>query len=368
MPFEQPILAIGLMSGTSMDGVDCAIINTDGLSFVEPISSLTIPYPSKFRLELSSIQAGYGAVDRIEQKLTNYHAKAVEILLEKTNLEAKNISLIGFHGHTILHLPKERRTWQIGDAKLLASLSKINVVADFRSNDVSAGGQGAPLAPIFHAAIAPSKERPLCLVNIGGVANITWIGKKNSNEMLNEFSNLLAFDTGPGNALIDDWILSHYGKPFDCDGSIAASGFVNRECLDILMSNMYFKKNPPKSLGRDDFDVSCISALSPADGAATLTEFSANAIKKAEYFLPDNPIKWIVTGGGRHNKFLMKLLKSKLNANVFRAEKVGLNGDSMEAQAFAYLGVRSLRKLPLSGPTTTGVVSPITGGKFYNAY
>ncbi|MDG2312836.1 MAG: anhydro-N-acetylmuramic acid kinase [Alphaproteobacteria bacterium] len=367
MPFEQPILAIGLMSGTSMDGVDCAIIKTDGLRFVEPISSLTIPYSSGFRFELLGIQGGHGAVDKIDQKLTHYHAEAVQALLRKTNLKAKDISLIGFHGHTILHLPQKRRTWQIGDAQLLASLTKINIVADFRSNDVAAGGQGAPLAPIFHSAIAPGKM-PLCLINIGGVANVTWIGAKKSYDMSNEFSNLLAFDTGPGNALIDDWVLSNYGKPFDRDGLIAARGSVDRECLDFLMSNTYFKKSPPKSLGRDDFENSCISTLSPADGAATLTEFSANAIKKAECFLPDYPRQWIVTGGGRNNIFLMKLLRRKLNANVLTAEEVGLNGDSMEAEAFAYLGVRSLRKLPLSGPTTTGVASPMTGGKFYNAY
>ena len=367
MAFKKPILVIGLMSGTSMDGVDCAIIKTDGISLVEPISSLTIPYSLGFRFELSSIQGGDGEVDRIGAKLTSYHAKAVRILLEKTKLTTNDISLIGFHGHTILHLPQKRKTWQIGDAKLLASLTKINVVADFRSNDVAAGGQGAPLAPIFHAAIAPGK-RPLCLINIGGVANVTWIGEINSDNRTTEFSNLLAFDSGPGNALIDDWVLSHYGKSFDRDGRIAASGSVDKECLNTLMSNMYFKKNPPKSLGRDDFNIDCISTLSPADGAATLTEFSANTIKKSECFLPGFPRRWIVTGGGRNNTFLMKLLKHKLNADVLKAEKVGLNGDSMEAQAFAYLAVRSIRKLPLSGPTTTGVTSPITGGKFYKAY
>ena len=360
------ITAIGLMSGTSMDGIDAAVIRTDGGGVVEPIASLTVPYAPEFRAELRSVLGGAGPVDRVSEALTRRHGDAVAAVSNAASLSAEEIDVIGFHGHTILHQPDKRRTWQIGDGALLASLTGIDVVDDFRAADVAAGGEGAPLAPIFHAAVAPA-DRPLCVLNIGGVANVTWIGAATSADPATVFDHLLAFDTGPGNALIDDWIAYHFGEPFDRDGAIAAGGAVDAACLETLMAHGYFNRPPPKSLDRDDFSTAVLDGLSPADGAATLTAFTVAAVERAAVHLPAPPQRWIVTGGGRHNDFLMGKLAERLGTPVVSAEQVGLEGDAIEAQAFAYLAVRSLRGLPLSGPLTTGVSRPLTGGQLHTA-
>lgn len=364
MAQERPKTAIGLMSGTSMDGIDAAIVRTDGAGIVEPISSLTIPYTPEFRTQLQSVLGGEGPVARVSEALTKRHADAVAALLAAASLSPDDIDVIGFHGHTILHQPENRRTWQIGDGALLASLTGIDVVDEFRSADVAAGGEGAPFAPIFHAAVSPG-ERPVCMLNVGGVANVTWIGPDTSIGDATVFDNLRAFDTGPGNALIDDWVAIHCGEPFDRDGAIAASGVVDAACLKALMAHAYFDRPSPKSLDRDDFSTGVLEGLSPADGAATLTAFTVAAVGRAEALLPAPPHRWIVTGGGRYNGFLMKMLAEGLTAPVVSAEQVGLDGDAMEARAFAYLAVRSLRGLPLSGPSTTGVPRPLSGGRLH---
>jgi anhydro-N-acetylmuramic acid kinase len=355
MSDAEPLTAIGLMSGTSMDGIDAAILRTDGAGIVEPRANLTVPY-----------LGGEGPVDAVSEALTRRHADVVAAVLAKSSLAASDIDVIGFHGHTILHQPERGRTWQIGDGALLASLTGIDVVADFRSADVAAGGEGAPFAPIYHAAVAPD-ERPVCVLNIGGVANLTWIGAGASVADPTVFDHLRAFDTGPGNALIDDWVAVHCGQPFDKDGAIASGGTVNTACLDKLMAHDYFNRPPPKSLDRDDFPTEILAELSPADGAATLTAFTVAAIDRARAHLPAPPRRWIVTGGGRHNGFLMAALAAQLAAPVVGTERVGLDGDAVEAQAFAYMAVRSLRGLPLSGPSTTGAPAPLTGGVLFRA-
>lgn len=364
-----PITAIGLMSGTSMDGIDAAVIRTDGAAVVEPISSLTIAYAPEFRQELQSVLGGGGPVAQVGEALTRKHAEAVAAVLKAASLSPDDIAVIGFHGHTILHEPENRRTWQIGDGALLASLTAIDVVADFRGADVAAGGEGAPFAPIYHAAVAPGAlgERPVCVLNIGGVANVTWIGEGASVEGGSVFDHLLAFDTGPGNALIDDWVAAHSGVPFDRDGAIAATGTVDAASLETLMAHPYFDRIPPKSLDRDAFSVEALDVLSPADGAATLTAYTVATIERARAHLPAPPQRWIVTGGGRHNGYLMGLLGERLGVPVISAEQAGLEGDAIEAQAFAYMAVRSLRGLPLSGPSTTGVPQPLTGGRLFKA-
>lgn len=366
MTSTAPMTAIGLMSGTSMDGIDAAVVRTDGAGIVEPISNLTIPYSPEFRRELQSVLGGGGPVDQVSETLTHSHADAVAAVLTAPALSPDDIAVIGFHGHTILHQPENRRTWQIGDGALLASLTAIDVVADFRANDVAAGGEGAPLAPIFHAAVAP-KDRPVCVLNIGGVANVTWIGVAASAEDDTVFDHLLAFDTGPGNALIDDWVAAHCGEPFDRNGAIAASGVVETGSLKSLMEHSYFDRASPKSLDRDSFSIAALESLSPADGAATLTAFTVAAIERARAHFPAPPRRWIVTGGGRHNSLLMRMLGERLEAPVVSAEQAGLDGDAMEAQAFAYMAVRSLRGLPLSGPSTTGVPQPLSGGHLFRA-
>lgn len=337
MAATAPLTAIGLMSGTSMDGIDAAILRTDGAGIVEPMVNMTTPYAPAFRAELQGVLGGEGPVDAVSETLTRRHADAVAAVLAKSSLAATDIDVIGFHGHTILHQPEQGRTWQIGDGALLASLTGIDVVADFRSADVAAGGEGAPFAPIFHAAVAPD-ERPVCVLNIGGVANLTWIGADASVEEPTVFDHLMAFDTGPGNALIDDWVAAHCGQPFDKNGAIAAGGTVDTACLDKLMAQDYFNRLPPKSLDRDDFPTEILAGLSPADGAATLTAFTVAAIDRASDHLPAPLRRWIVTGGGRHNSFLMAALGAELDAPVVSAEQVGLDGDAMEALAFAYMG------------------------------
>jgi anhydro-N-acetylmuramic acid kinase len=393
---SEILKVIGLMSGTSLDGVDAALVETDGEDIVIPGPSLTIPYNKETRALLRTAldtarHVAEGApvpqsIREAERELTVAHADAVKALLAKAGLAASDVALVGFHGQTILHRPVQRWTWQIGDGVLLARLAGIDVVHDFRSADVKAGGQGAPLVPLYHAALvrqpplpslapgpatasppsgrfAPQGETarksnltpPLVVVNIGGVANVTYISG----------DSVLAFDTGPGNAPIDDWMQRHSGRPVDEDGAFAATGKVNDAALESMLANAFFDRLPPKSLDRMDFGMAAVESLSPEDGAATLTAFTAASIAKARDHFPDTPAIWIICGGGRHNKTLMSMLKARTNAPVIAAEEAGWNGDALEAEAFAYLAMRSKKGLPLSLPTTTGVKAPMTGGRFH---
>lgn len=346
--------ALGLMSGTSLDGVDAALVRTDGIRVLEFGPFRTAPYDAAFRERLRASLGGKGDVAGVERDLTEIHAAAVKALLREAGREKADV--IGFHGHTILHAPEARRTWQIGDGALLARQTGIDVVHDFRSADVAAGGEGAPLAPVYHAALAAELERPLAVLNIGGVANVTWIDGPSSAP------NLIAFDTGPGNALVDDWVRRHHGRLYDMDGALAASGRVDAGALARLLDHDYFGRRPPKSLDRDTFSTAHVAGLSAADGAATLTAFTAQAVARAVMHFPAPPRRWLVTGGGRHNKTLMEALAASLSGTVEPVEAARWNGDGLEAQAFAYLAVRSLRGLPLSFPGTTGVERPMAGG------
>jgi anhydro-N-acetylmuramic acid kinase len=375
---------IGLMSGTSLDGVDAAVLTTDGEGVAVPGAGLTMPYDDGLRgmlraaiAEAREMAEGAPVLHSIreaERRVTEAHAEAVKALLAKAGRAVGEIALIGFHGQTILHRPERRWTWQIGDGALLARLTGIDVVCDFRSADVKAGGQGAPLVPLYHAALVRSAsparvalagEVPvaplgakgaggIAIVNIGGVANVTYVGEA-----------ILAFDTGPGNAPIDDWAHRHVGKPVDENGALARSGRVDAAALDTMLAHTYFDKTPPKSLDRMDFGMAAVEHLNAADGAATLTAFTAASIARAREHFPEPATTWIVCGGGRHNPVLMDELRKRVNAPVLKAEDVGWRGDFIEAEAFAYLAARSLRGLPLSLPTTTGVGEPISGGKLF---
>ncbi len=348
--------AIGLMSGTSLDGIDVAMIETDGRERVLSGAALTFPYPPHFRERLRSVLGGVGPVADVEKELTRLHAEAVENFLRQHPENA--VEVVGFHGHTILHRPAERRTWQIGDGALLARRLGFDVVADFRSADVAAGGEGAPLAPLFHAALAATLPKPLAVLNIGGVANVTWIG---------EGSEILAFDTGPGNALIDDWVRQHTGAAADLDGALARAGAVSAADVENFLANPFFGRPSPKSLDRDDFRSALPTGLSLEDGAATLTEMAAAAVAAAMRHFPAPARQWLVTGGGRHNPALMEALGCHLKVPVKPVEAVGWHGDALEAQAFAYLAVRSVLGLPLSLPSTTGVPQPSCGGHLFKA-
>jgi anhydro-N-acetylmuramic acid kinase len=355
---RQPtLLALGLMSGTSLDGVDAALLETDGIEAGKPGLSLTISYPPSLRQGLRAILGGVGAVPEIEHEITLFHAEVVEELRRRAGSPA--IDVIGFHGHTILHQPERGRTWQIGDGALLAELTGLPVVSDFRSADVAAGGQGAPLLPAYHAALADADSRPLAVVNIGGVANVTWIGADGS---------LLAFDTGPGNALLDDWILQHTGAAFDQDGLLALQGVVDLAAVAQFLDHPFFVRHPPKSLDRDDFRdhvTGLVAGKTPADGAATLAALTTAAIAAAGRWFPEPPRAWLVCGGGRHNSYLMARLAEAVGNDVAPVEQQGWDGDALEAQGFAFLAVRSLSGLPLSWPGTTGVSSPQLGGRVH---
>ncbi len=348
--------AIGLMSGTSLDGIDVAMVETDGRERVSPGPALSFPYPPQFRERLRSILGGVGPVADVEEELTRLHAEAVENFLHQ---HAGNpVDVVGFHGHTILHRPAERRTWQIGDGALLALRLGLDVVADFRSADVAAGGEGAPLAPLFHAALAAALPKPTAVLNIGGVANVTWIGGS---------EEILAFDTGPGNALIDDWVYRHTGAAADLDGALARTGAISAAHVEKFLARRYFDQLPPKSLDRDDFRGALPTGLSLEDGAATLTEMTAAAAAAATRHFPAPALGWLVTGGGRHNPALMEAISRRLKVPVKPVEAVGWHGDALEAQAFAYLAVRSVLGLPLSLPSTTGVPQPCCGGNLFKA-
>ncbi len=348
--------AIGLMSGTSLDGVDAAWLETDGERVGRFGKALTLPYAPELRADLRrllDLAPGLNADDpflaEVTARLTARHAEAVAAL----GIPA---DIIGLHGQTILHRPAERRTWQIGDAAALALATGTQVAYDFRSADVAAGGEGAPLAPVFHAALAADLPRPLAVLNIGGVANVTFLGADGA---------LLACDTGPGNGPLDDWCLRHTGQPFDRDGALAASGRTDSGVLDRLLADPYFARRVPKSLDRLDFArslaASGLDRLSPADGAATLAAFTAGAV--AHTYWPQPPRRWLVCGGGRHNPAIMAELRARLTAPVDAVEAVGWDGDALEAQCFGFLAVRVLRGLPLSFPRTTGVPHPLPGGR-----
>jgi anhydro-N-acetylmuramic acid kinase len=357
------------MSGTSLDGVDAALLETDGEAVARPGPGLTLPYDGGTRAllraaldEARAVAQGAPVPQSIreaERRLTQVHAEAVKALLAKAGMVAPDVALIGFHGQTILHRPERHWTWQIGDGALLARLTGIDVINDFRSADVKAGGQGAPLMPLYHAVMAREAglAEPAVVVNIGGVAQVTYI----------KGDLVLAFDTGPGNAPIDDWMHRHSGKPVDQDGAFAATGKVNDAALDKMLANAFFERVPPKSLDRMDFGMEAVENLPPADGAATLTAFTAASLARAREHFPDPAATWIISGGGRHNKTLMAMLKARVNAPVLAAEDAGWDGDALEAQGFAYLAMRSKKGLPLSLPTTTGVQQPMTGGRYWKA-
>jgi anhydro-N-acetylmuramic acid kinase len=360
------VRALGLMSGTSCDGIDAAIIETDGLRIARIGATLSQPYAPSVRNRLRAALGTLDPLPELERALTELHADAVMALLAKARLAPSDVRLIGFHGQTVLHAPERRLTRQIGDGALLARLTGIDVVNDFRSRDVAEGGEGAPFAPLFHWAMARALEKPLAVLNIGGVANVTWIGADSiGSDGPDGAASLLAFDTGPGNALIDDWAQRHTGRPVDVDGQLARAGRVDAGALAALMAHPYFAMPAPKSLDRNAFGAAPAEALSPADGAATLAAFTVAAVAAGARLLPAPARRRQVTRGGRHNPHLMASLAQALGAPVQPVEAVGWDGDMLEAQAFAFLAVRSLYGWFLSLPGTTAVPAPVTGGRLH---
>lgn len=349
-----------------MDGIDVALLESDGEGELSPGPGLTIPYDTASRAALSAaVQAcaisdlkklDKAAFAGLETQITELHAAAVQRFSDEYGIGLHDVDVIGFHGHTLLHRPDERFTWQIGDGRGLSVLTGRPVVYDFRSADVAAGGEGAPLAPVYHRAIAHSLglDLPCLFLNLGGVGNVTWIGRRQNDVM--------AFDTGPANALLDDWVKTHRGLSHDDGGKIAAQGCVDDVAIEALLKREFFVKKPPKSLDRQDFNLAPFEYLSLEDGAATLTAFSAACVERGLKFLPVRPQSCIVMGGGRHNPILMKELERRLGMSVTAIDALGLNGDFIEAHAFAYMAIRRMKDLPISYPGTTGVPGPMVGG------
>ncbi len=358
--------AIGLMSGTSLDGIDAAILDTDGIGIAVSGPALAVPYHPWVRAMLHEALAAAGqatpgmplpgAITSAERLITDAHADAVRRLLDEAKLRLGEIACVGFHGQTILHRPSEHRTWQIGNGQALADAVGIPVVDEFRVADIAAGGQGAPLVPLYHQVLTRGMALPVVVVNIGGVANVTYAGSG---------GELIAFDTGPGNAALDDWALKYTGEAVDRDGKLAAAGRVDPGVLEFMLDHPIFRQAPPKSLDRFDFPMAAVAGLSPEDGAATLTAFTAAAVARSLEHLPGIPNLWIICGGGRHNPVLMAELRARLKQKVITAEDAGWRGDFLEAEAFAYLALRSVKGLPLSLPSTTGVPYAMPGGKLH---
>lgn len=357
--------AIGLMSGTSLDGVDIALIETDG----ETVAAFG---PTGYRAygdaerallrealaaasSLTDRTARPGIVAEAERLVTQAHAGAVEDFLRQHDLPRGSIDVVGFHGQTVLHRPEARLTVQIGDGGALARALKLPVVHDLRAADVAAGGQGAPLVPVYHRALVKMAEcaQPVVVVNIGGVANVTYV----DNDVL------IACDTGPGNALLDDFMLRRTGVAIDRGGEYAARGRPDPDWIARAMAHPFFAARPPKSLDRNAFAAFNVEGMSVEDGAATLTAFTAISIARIAARLPARPKSWIVVGGGANNPTLMHMLGGEVApAGLLTGHDLGWSGDAIEAQAFAFLAVRSLKGLPLTFPGTTGVGAPLGGG------
>lgn len=369
IPF--PTHVIGLMSGTSADGVDAAMLYTDGRNVVEAGVSHFVPYDDRLRADIFALMKGVGDEAAIATALTDVHIEAVRELLKKTDVEAH---LVGFHGQTIRHVPGEGISVQIGEPRYMARELGIPVVADFRSNDIRHGGQGAPLVPLYHAALAHALPKPLMVVNIGGVSNITWVGQSpvTSHQSPEQaVGDLIAFDCGPGGALLDDWIFLRAGKRYDENGEIAARGTCDPELLRAFLDDPFFKLAAPKSLDRHYFSalvhgLLASKPMSVEDGAATLSHMTASAIGHSLSAVPAKPRQMLIAGGGRKNALLMKLIDVYTKVPVLAVEEVGWDGDMLEAQAFAYLAARSVQGLPLSLPTTTGVSEAVSGGRFFS--
>src|SRR5262245_13293153 len=361
------VQAIGLMSGTSLDGVDVAIIETDGerIAGFGPTGYRAYTEAERSQLRealadatgLSDRSARPGVLAQAEALVTRVHGDAVADYLENNGLSLSAVEIIGFHGQTVLHRPERRLTVQIGDGRALARRFGIPVAFDFRAADVAQGGQGAPLVPVFHSALVQSldRQRPVAVLNIGGVANVTYCDE----------NGLIACDTGPGNALLDDFMRERTGRAFDTGGAKAARGNIDYAFVERILRHPFFELPPPKSLDRNAFAfaASGLADCSVADGAATLAALPAACVARLVPLLPRPPRTWVVAGGGAHNPVMLAMLTERLApATVEPADALGWSGDGLEAQAFAYLAVRTLRGLPITFPSTTGVPRAMTGG------
>ncbi len=348
-------IAVGLMSGTSCDGVDAAILDTDGENNINFLGGLTLPFPDDIRSRLqeaSQHDVPIMELLHLEREISDHHLQATELLLEQHPQLRKLVAVVGFHGHTVRHNPQAGLTMQIGNPWILANALGLPVVTDFRRCDMSLGGQGAPLVAMFHHALFPGGPRPTLVLNLGGVANVTWLGKDDE---------IIAGDTGPGCGLIDEWAQTMADLPHDRDGQLASSGTVDMETVNAALSTPFFSMPLPKSADRYDFDHVDVSGLSVEDGAATLCAVTAEAAYRAVIQLPSMPERMYVTGGGVHHPVIMQMLEERFG-EITNVRERGLNPDTLEAECFAWLAVRHQEGLPLTFPETTGCSVPTSGG------
>ncbi|WP_375263476.1 anhydro-N-acetylmuramic acid kinase [Palleronia sp.] len=367
----EPVWTVGLMTGTVLDGnIDVALLRTDGERVAEFGPYTLAPYDRETRDLLAACLGEARAWNfdgpepaifaEAENRITRAQSEAVRALVESSGLSMDKIEAVGFHGQTVLHRAPETgrlgQTRQLGDGKLMAQILGTTVVHDFRSGDMAAGGQGAPLSAVYHGALLDDLDTDgqTAVLNLGGVANVT---ARDSD------GTLVAFDTGPANAPINDFV-AHLGRgEMDRDGALAAAGRVDETRLNAQLDHPYLRRPYPKSLDRFDFGYDWALDLSPQDGAATLTAFTAAAVGRALDLLPERPTRLIVCGGGRHNPTLLRMLETHAGVQAERAEAVGWQGDAIEAQCFAFLALRRLRELPVTFPGTTGVRDPMTAGR-----
>lgn len=354
---------LGLISGSSLDGVNAAVISADGVDVFDKGMILDVPYDDELREKLRWLHRNYtNATEQeklsIEEEVTIFHANIVRDITENYN---QNIDLIGFHGHTIFHNPNEHYIYHIGNGQMLADLTGIKTVSRFRQADILSGGLGAPLSGVYHQALVADMDKPVAIVDVGGISTLTWVGIN---------GEMLSFDTGPGNNAINDWVFKHGGQHMDYNGKLAATGKINLSILKQLTHHKFIAKFPPKAADKDTFrdKLEHLEGLSLEDGAATATAFIAEAIAySVAFYLPETPKSIIVCGGGAKNPTLVRYIRQQLpEIDVKTAEDLGWDSSAIEAQAFAYLAARRINFIPSSYPFTTGVQQPCICGEVFS--
>ena len=359
--------AIGLMSGTSGDGIDASIIKSDGEDHLEILGNYFYPYEKstqknfrdlKNKIEkIRDLKENQLLVSELEREITILHAKTIKLIIKKVEIKESEIDVVGFHGQTIFHSYQDKISRQLGDGRLLAQLTKQDIIYNFRENDILNGGQGAPLTPVFHKLIQKkyNLKLPLAVINIGGITNITYFDKKNE---------IKSYDSGPGNFLIDKFlqVKTKSKLEFDEDGKIAHKGFVNQIVLDSYLNDPYYNLTPPKSLDVNDFSLGLVRGLNLENSVTTLSELTVISIINSLNFFPDKPELIILSGGGRKNKYFSRRIEKLSRIKTEKIDNYKIDGDFVESQAFAYLAIRSLYKKVISYPDTTGVVKPLSGG------
>ena len=359
---DNSFIALGLMSGTSLDGVDASIIKSDGYNHLEILDNNYFEYPEDFKKRLSvfienienkaDVEKNIKIYKSLERELTLHHSNLSQNIINQNNYK---IEIVGFHGQTIIHKPKDGYSIQMGDAKLLSQLLKQKVIHNFRSNDIKNGGEGAPLTPVYHQILLKKiqKNKPILILNIGGISNFTYCAK----------DQIAARDIGPGNVLIDEFLKKTKGINYDENGKIALSGNINFDLINQFYEHEFYNVRNKHSYDRKEFDFGFIKGLEFEDAVATLTYFTALIISDNLKKSFNDEIEIILCGGGRKNNTLIKHLKNLLINKILFIDEFNINGDFIEAQAFGYLAVRSYMNRPLTYPSTTNVKNPVTGGE-----